>query len=711
MLKKSIYIFLIPLIGISLLSFTNKTNSEKSKDEMEKFKPLSYAEADKMADSVLALMTLDEKLKYIGGDKSFFIGGIERLGLNEVYMSDATAGVHIREKFQDVDLSPYQPEKSTAFPCPLSLAATWDSDLAYKFAEAIGEECRAGGIGVLLGPGMNIYRESQCGRNFEYFGEDPVLAGAMIYNFVKGVQSTGTVATLKHFVANNTDFYRRKSNSVVDERTLHEIYTYAFKCGIDAGAKAVMTSYNLLNGEWCGQSEYVIKDLLRKQLGYKWLVMTDWWSVYDGEKVVKSGQDLEMPGADALKNAGELLKEGKVKIEDIEAMVKSILRTYFAMQLNELKPEPEFYDKFPAHEMIALQTAREGIVLLKNDGGILPLKSDVNNILLTGNYAEKITAGGGSATVKGYNNKILVDELKKIFGENLDYIKEPTVDQIKSADIVLCNIGTDDSEGRDRPFALPDDQEKKVTECVNNNPNTIVIVSSGSGIRMTDWNDEAKAIIYAWYPGQIGNTALAEIISGKTNPSGKLPMTIEKEFKDSPGYGYIPIGEKLYTGWNGEGEKAHPVFDVNYKEGIFVGYRWYEHKKIEPLYPFGYGLSYTTFNYADLKVSPEKFNENNEVSVSFDIKNTGVVEGMETAQLYVQDMESSLPRPLKELKGFKKINLKPGESSTVEIKLSKKDFSFWNPATKDWFAEKGKFVIYVGSSSQDIKLKKEIELQ
>ena len=319
MLKKSIYIFLIPLIGISLLSFTNKTNSEKSKDDMEKFKPLSYAEADRMADSVLVLMTLDEKLKYIGGDKSFFIGGIERLSLNEVYMSDATAGVHIREKFQDVELTPYQPEKSTAFPCPLSLAATWDSELAYKFAEAIGEECRAGGIGVLLGPGMNIYRESQCGRNFEYFGEDPVLAGAMISNFVSGIQSTGTVATLKHFVANNTDFYRRKSNSVVDERTLHEIYTYAFKCGIDAGAKAVMTSYNLLNGEWCGQSEYAIKNLLRKQLGYKWLVMTDWWSVYDGEKVVKSGQDLEMPGADALKNAGELLKDGKIKIEDIDA--------------------------------------------------------------------------------------------------------------------------------------------------------------------------------------------------------------------------------------------------------------------------------------------------------------------------------------------------------------------------------------------------------
>jgi len=709
-MKTTIYRLLMLIFGISAFSFMLQPNHEQTKNKMGKFKPLSYAEADRIADSVLALMTLDEKLKYIGGDKSFFIRGIERLNLNEVYMSDATAGVHIRESFRDVDLSSYQLKKSTAFPCPLSLAATWDSELAYKFAEAIGEECRTGGIGVLLGPGMNIYRESQCGRNFEYFGEDPLLAGTMIYNFVEGVQSTGTVATLKHFVANNTDYYRRKSNSVVDERTLHEIYTYAFKCGIDAGAKAVMTSYNLLNGEWCGQSEYVISDLLRKELGYKWLVMTDWWSVYDGEKVVKSGQDLEMPGLEALKNAGELLKDGKIKIEDIDGMVKSILRTYFAMKLNELKPEPELYDRFPSHEMIALQTAREGIVLLKNESEILPIKSDVKNILLTGNYAEKIAEGGGSATVAGYDNRILLNELKKEFGEKLNYVKEPTIEQIKSADIVLCNIGTDDSEGRDRPFALPDEQEKKVTECVDNNSNTIVIVTSGSGIRMTDWNDKAKAIIYEWYPGQIGNTALAEIISGKTNPSGKLPMTIEKEFKDSPAYGYIPEGGQLYTGWNGAEEKAHPVYDVNYKEGVFVGYRWYEHKKIEPLYPFGYGLSYTTFEYSDLKISPEKFNENDEVTVSFNIKNTGNVEGMETAELYVQDVESSLPRPLKELKGFKKVNLKPGESKTVEIKLNKKAFSFWNPATKDWFAEKGKFIIHIGSSSQDIKLNKEIEL-
>jgi len=710
MLRKTFSLLVIPICILSFFISNNFLNNKSQKQMIEQFQPLSYEEADKKADSVLKIMTLDEKISLIGGDRSFFIKPIPRLNLSEVYMTDATQGVHIREKFRDVDLSDYQLEKSTAFPCPLLLSATWNTELSFKYAEAVGEECRAGGTGILLGPGMNIYRHSQCGRNFEYFGEDPFLASRMIENYVKGVQSTGTVATLKHFAANNTDYFRRKSNSIVDERTLHEIYLPAFKAGIDAGAFAVMTSYNLLNGEWCGESEYAINFLLRKQLGFKWLVMTDWWSVYDGEKLAKSGQDLEMPFAFALKEAHELIKVGKVKVANIDRMTKSILRTYFAMKLNDRKKEPQYIKKIDEHESVALHTAREGIVLLKNDDNILPLKKDVKNILLYGDYVEKLAVGGGAAFVEGYNNRLMLDELKKEFGDRINFVKNPTAEQIKSADIVLCNVGTDDSEGWDRSFELPESQEKKVLDCVNNNPNTIVIVTSGSGIRMTGWNDRAKAIIYAWYGGQTGNQALAEIISGKINPSGKLPITIEKEFKDSPGYGYVPAGEKLYTGWSNQLEKEHPVFDVNYKEGVFVGYRWYEDKKIEPLYNFGHGLSYTTFEYNDLKISKEKFSESEIVNVSFTIRNSGNISGRETTQLYIQDVESSVPRPLKELKGFKKIELNPGESKTVELKLSKKDFSFWNPEITNWFAEKGKFIIHIGSSSKDISLNKEIEL-
>ena len=701
---------------ISFLPFTflvigcNKTETKLPDPVKTTFTPLSYEQAGQKADSVWKLMTLDEKIALVGGDRDFFIRPLPGLNLREVYMADATQGVHIRDKFRDVDLSEYKLDKSTAFPCPLLLAATWNPALSYRYAEAIGEECRAGGIGILLGPGINTYRHSQCGRNFEYFGEDPMLKSRLVAEYVKGLQSTGTVATLKHFVANNTDYFRRKSNSVVDQRTLHEIYLPAFQAGIDAGARAVMTSYNLLNGEWCGQSKTVINDILRGQLGFKWLVMTDWWSVDDGEKLAASGQDLEMPMAIALKNAHQLINEGKVRVDDIDRMAKSILRTYFSMKLDQRKKEPAYYNNFADHEITALQTAREGIVLLKNENNILPLGNNAESILLTGDFVEEIAGGGGAAAVEGYNQRQMLTELKNEFGERISYVRDPDPAEIKSAAAVLCNIGTRDSEGWDQPFELPADQEKKVTDCVNNNANTVVIVTSGRGVRMTGWSEKARAILYAWYGGQVGNQALAEIISGKTNPSGKLPITIEKDFKDSPGFGYLPDDEKLYTGWNGEGEKTHPVYDVIYKEGIFAGYRWYEHKNIAPLYPFGHGLSYTAFDYSDLQVDKYKFNQADTVTVTFTVRNSGKVKGQEIAQLYIQDAESSVPRPVKELKGFMKVLLDPGQDAAVSIKLNKKDFSFWNPQTKNWFAEKGKFIILVGSSSADIRLKQEIEL-
>ena len=660
------------------------------------FQPLTFEQADKKADAVVASMTLEEKISMIGGDRSFFIRAIPRLHLREVFMSDATQGVHIQEGLKGDDLSKTRLERSTAFPCPLLLAATWNPGLSFEYARAIGEECRAGNIDILLGPGMNQYRQSQCGRNFEYFGEDPYLRARMIEQYVAGVQSTGTIATLKHFAANNTDYFRRRSNSIVDERTLHEIYLPGFKAGIDAGAKAVMTSYNQLNGEWCGQNTFVIDTILRRELGFQWLVMTDWSSVYDGEKLIKSGQELEMPSAFALKNVQDLLREGKVEEKNITNMVKSIVRTYFAMKFDEQDVphhEPARYDE---HEAVALQTAREGIVLLRNEGGILPLKVNVKTILLTGDFVKKLAMGGGSARVKGYNIHLMLDELQAALGDRLHYSKDPGIEEIQTADVVLCNIGTEDSEGSDRPFELPEAQEALVQKCVNNNSNTVVIVTSGSGVRMTGWNEKAKAILYAWYAGQIGNKALAEIITGKVNPSGRLPITIEREFKDSPGYGYIPEGETVYTGWNDRHESTHPVFNIQYTEGIFSGYRWYDKKNIAPLYPFGFGLSYTTFEYENLAVSQERFREEDTVHVSVTVKNTGNVQGTETVQLYVQDVECSVPRPVKELKGFKKVSLMPGESRTVELLLQKKDFSFWDTNTKDWKAEKGVFVLSGG---------------
>jgi beta-glucosidase len=357
-----------------------------------------------------------------------------------------------------------------------------------------------------------------------------------------------------------------------------------------------------------------------------------------------------------------------------------------------------------------LQTAREGIVLLKNRDHILPLQKDKKKILVTGDYVEKNAIGGGSAFVKGYNNRLMLDELIKEFGDRITYLNNPNPAQIQSADVVLCNIGTEDNEGWDRSFELPENQEKKVIDCVHNNPNTIVIVTSGSGIRMTDWDSKAKAILYAWYGGQIGNKALVEILSGKTNPSGKLPFTIEREFKDSPGFGYLPHGESLYEGWNEKEERAHPIYDVPYSEGIFTGYRWYEKKNIEPLYPFGFGLSYTSFEYSGLSVGTDSFQSQGKVKVNFTLKNTVNKRGLETVQVYVQDTECSIPRQLQELKGFTKVDLEPGQSTNVLIELTTKDFSFWDPETKDWFFEKGEFIINVGSSSKEIKKQEKIIL-
>lgn len=697
------------LLVISVILFSCTSERVERMEKVTFSPPVSYENAKKWADSIVNLMTIEEKISYISGIDNFYTKDIPRLNISRVFMSDATQGLHLRDSMGGIKYERAL-EKSTAFPSPILLASTWNRELAYNYAKSVGEECRAGGIPVLLGPGMNIYRISQCGRNFEYFGEDPYLAGQMIQNYVIGLQNTGTIATLKHFACNNTDFYRRKSNSVVDERTLHEIYFPAFEAGINAGAMAVMTSYNLVNGEWAGQSNYLINEKLRGDLGFKWLVMTDWWSVYDGKKVIESGQDLEMPNNVALKDALNLVKEGKVNEADVNRMVSSILATFYSMNAFERQKENQYVDLFSEHEQVALNTAKEGIVLLKNTG-VLPLGNlSGKKILVTGYYVEELAMGGGSATVDGFNNIVLLEALKKEFGDNVVYIKDPTTEEIKNTDFVLFSGGTSDSEGWDRPFDIPSEQEEKIKMCIENNQNTIVVFNTGSGLNMTNIADKAAAIIYAWYPGQIGNVALAEILSGKVNPSGKLPVTIEKKFEDSPGFGYIPEGEQFYIGWNGEGEKAHPVYDVVYNEGIFVGYRWYENKKIEPLYPFGYGLSYTDFEYSDLKLSSDNINVNDTLEITFTLKNTGKRAGSEIAQIYVSDQESSLPRPIKELKGFEKVFLNAGEKKQVTVRLSKKDFSFWSPDKKDWYAEPGKFNILIGSSSADIRLESNIEL-
>jgi beta-glucosidase len=703
----TLFVFVILLSGCQS-SFDNEFEKETPFNPFQP--PVPHETALAKADSIIKLMTLEEKIEMIGGHNIFFTKGYEKYGIPSIRFSDATQGISL------VDFKDHL-EKSVAFPAPLALTSTWNTELASLYAKSVGEECRAGGIAVLLGPGMNMYRISQCGRNFEYFGEDPFLTARMIENYVVALQNTGVIATLKHFVANNSDFRRRTSNSIVSERALHEIYMTAFEAGINAGAMAVMTSYNQVNGEYAAHSQYVINKLLRNDLGFKWLVMSDWLSIWDAEKVLKSGLDLDMPGEteDGVyheddhekylrREAPKLIKEGKVSEKDVDRMVKNILTTIFAMDAQEFTvKETSYLESYDKHTEVAIETAREGIVLLKNDNQTLPFYPNKDDmILVTGEFVNHLACGGGAAFVDGFEEITLLDALKAQFGENVKHIEFPTDEEIANASIVICSIGTYDSEGWDCSFDLHEEINSGISKIAKLNTKTVVVVYTGGGKNLSPWNAEVAAILYCWYPGQAGNKALAEIIAGVTNPSGKLPITIEYDFKDSPGYPYLPVGEHLYTGWELDFDMDHPVHDVNYNEGIFTGYRWYEHKNIKPLYAFGYGLSYSTFEYSNLMTNAENYEMGEEVLVKIDITNTSDIDGKEIVQLYVKDLVATVERPPKELKDFQKIYLKAGEKKTVCFTLKQRDFAYWDESSSSWKVEAGKFVLLVGASSDQI---------
>lgn len=666
---------------------------------------MSCEEADRRADELLRQMTLEEKISMTHGYSRFFFNGIERLGIPYIYLSDATQGVNMRHNLPDPTMV-RQLERSTAYPAPILLAATFDPALAYRYARGIGEEARAGGVEVMLGPGLNIYRNAQCGRNFEYFGEDPCLTSQMVSLYVKGMQSTGTAACLKHFVANNTEFYRRRSNSLVGERALNEIYMPGFKAGIEADAACVMTSYNRVNGEWAGQSAYVIDSLLRRQLGFRGVVMTDWNSVYDLEKVVKSGQNVVMPGDWPYydKQIPDLIREGKLSESDIERMIRPLLATCIRFGLYDRKGtekyKPEWLRRMPMHQADAYAIASEGIVMLKNDG-LLPLDKQVNRtILVTGRFLDEIPRGRGAAAVKGYDNVSLRQALASVFGRTVEFVDKPTDEQLKDADVVLVSTGTVDAEAVERPFALPSAEEKSVRRAVALNPRTVVLVNSGSGVRMTDWAGKAAAVIYGWYPGQNGFGAVARILAGEINPSGKLPMTIEKEFSESPACDVVPRMGRLYDKCSNE--HLIQLYDVAYKEGVLVGYRWYDTKGIEPLFPFGFGLSYTRFELGNPKLSAKKCRKDGTVTLTVTLKNTGDRDGAEVVQLYVGERSPRVIRPVKELRDFRKVRLAAGQSRVITFEVPYRAFAYWSDTEHGWKVDPGRFDLMVGTSSRDI---------
>ncbi len=670
------------------------------------------ASAAARASDVINRLTFDEKLTLTGGWNSMHFPGVPRLGLSPVYFSDASQGIHVKNLCIKVG-------KSTSFPCELALAATWDPELAYTYAKSIGDECQAWGINVLLGPGLNMYRNSEGGRNFEYMGEDPFLTSAMTVQYVKGLQSTGTIATIKHFLGNEQEFARHIVDVKIAERALRKIYLRPFEECIKKGnALAVMTGNNQVNGFPGAADTPLSGDVLRKEYDFKGIIMSDWAnSMFWKDQLnleLKSGHSLLMADnkifANYIQNEVKQHSERKSAIEkELGQMVFYNLFSFFKSGVYD-RPyrNPALVAQIDYHEKVALKAAEEAITLLKNSNKILPVEpARVKKIVVVGtDEALHVYSGKGSGMVEGYNQVDYLTGLKNIYGNKIIHDSAISDEEIRSADVVLYFINKKASEGSDIDFNLPDVSEN-VNKYAALNKNLVVIFSGGNGFAMP-WLDKAQGFIFAYLLGQKSGTAMANVISGKVNPSGKLPFTIEKEFRDNPPYDYNKMSDGKYY-WGGGKNNSRQIRDkfgdveIPYNEGVYIGYRWYDKKKIAPRFPFGYGLSYTTFSYSDIKSSSAIIKNDHPITITFTIKNTGKENGAEIAQLYIHEINHTIDRPVKELKGFKRIFLKAGESKTVSIPVDAHDLAFWSEQDHQWKVNPGKYLIEAGSSSKDIR--------
>jgi beta-glucosidase len=815
----------------------------------------SPAEIERRVEVLLKQMTIEEKIDLLGGVDGFFIRGIPRLKVPRMKMADGPIGVR--------NFGP-----ATAMAGGIALTATWNPSLAERVGTEIGRDARAKGVHFLLGPGVNIYRAPMNGRNFEYFGEDPLLASRIAVGYIKGVQSQGVSATVKHFMGNNSEFDRHNTDSIIDERTMREIYLPTFEAAVrEAHVGAIMNSYNLTNGEHMTQHGYLNTDVAKHEWGFDGVMMSDWVATYDGVAAANGGLDLEMPWGAYLNRQNLLpaIEQGKVSVATIDDKVRRILRT--AVRFGWLDRDQTDLD-IPRYNQqgrqMALEAAREGLVLLKNEGNLLPLnKGKLKSIAIIGPDAyPAVPVGGGSAGVGPFKATSFLEGLSDYLGaavrvhyargvpslsemaeatnfniaatggpaglraeyfNNMDLQGQPVVtrteqhvnfgtgsrasfpdgtlasrwtgyytpqspgpqdifvestgedggayrlyvddkvvfdnwttnvelagtaslslgstphkvvleqrgrsgwlgaklklgivphasivsDEAKrlaaKADAVVVAVGFDpetESEGADRTYHLPVGQDELIQQMAAANKNTIVVVTSGGGVDASAWVERVPSLIEAWYPGQEGGRALAETLFGDVNPSGRLPVTFERRWEDNPAHdSYYPA----------PGTKR-----VVYKEGIFVGYRGYEKNGTKPLFPFGHGLSYTTFKYGNLNIKPVNNRAAGEATasgpryeVSFDVKNTGDREGADVAQVYVGDTHARVPRPLKELKGFVKVNLRPGETRRVSVMLDERSLSYYDADAKRWHAEPGNFDVLVGRSSEQIELRGKLTL-
>ena len=662
---------------------------------------ITQSDKDRAA-KLVKQMTLNEKISLISGAiDGFHTAPIARLGIPAVRMCDGPQGVRNNTK-------------STLYPSGIAAAASWDRQAVNGMGQGIGMDARARGVGIMLGPGVNIYRLALNGRNFEYYGEDPFLGGETAVSYVTGMQSKGVISTIKHFALNNSEFDRHNLSSNADERTINEIYFPVFRAAVEKGhVGAVMTSYNMLNGTHAAENPWLIKENLRKW-GFDGMVMSDWGSTYSSLGCVNSGLDLEMPRGyvmnyDMLK---PLLDNGVISESQIDEKVQHILQTLSAFGLLDKDPkDASISEDNPASNDFAYNLALEAPVLLKNNG-VLPLKpSKKNNIVIMGSNADVVPCGGGSGEVtpvdgrgitliqgmtalgKTYSSKLLLND-----GSKNSYNTPDNVKAIESASAVIIACGFDTStegEGWDRTYSLPKGQDEMIEFAASNNKNVIVLIFSGGEADMSKWSDKVAAIMMVWYPGQTGGNALAALLSGKVAPSGKLPITIWGSLENNPTY------NNYHPSFPAGNEKKYAKYPfAEYKEGIFVGYRGVEHFGLKPLYPFGYGLSYTSFEYSGLSVVPS----GDGYDVTFTVKNTGKVDGKEVAEVYVAPVNPKVLRPAKELKGYEKVAIAKGKSSTVTVHLPHSAFAYYSTPIHDWKVDSGEYQILVGASSGDIKV-------
>ena len=789
-------------------------------------------EAKRRAAELVSKMTLEEKLDYIGGYNRFYIRAIERLGIPEIRMADGPQGVRNNTK-------------STMFASGIAVAATWNKDAVHDMGVGLGQDCRARGVHILLGPGVNIYRSPLCGRNFEYFGEDPHLAAQTAVQYIKGVQSQGVMACIKHYALNNQEWDRHHVSSDVDERTMHEIYLPAFRAAVEeAKVGSLMASYNMINNVHATENTYLNIDVLRKMWGFEGILMSDWTATYSAINAANGGLDLEMPAGRVMnqKHLAEPIANGVVDVRTIDTKVQNILQTLISFGFfDRPQKDDNIGERNPFSDNASLELARNGIVMLKNDG-ILPLKG--GNVAVTGLQSKTIPTGGGSGWVNPFETcsvteglsqieafqTIEMDDLttysleKKFYTssnlrtpglkaeffntkncsgdvvwsytakyirhnwkggapkggvvkrdgfsarwsgvfysdkdeeinltlsgddgyrmfindeevisdwrnhavtkrsylfkakakrkydirieyfdnsadasvafhmENVNYINQ-NAKTLKSANAVVVCVGFNASterENHDRTFELPYEQSKFINDIAAINPNVIVVVNAGGGFEMESWLNSAKAVLLAWYPGQKGGQAVAEIISGKLSPSGHLPISIERKLEDNPTWG------NYYHNLDVDTRKS-PYKRVNYKEGLFLGYRGYDRKEVKPLFPFGFGLSYTTFKYDNLNITPSAEG----YLVEFDVTNTGDMDGAEVAQVYVGYNDKTVPHPVKELKGYDKVVIKKGATHHFAISLPYKDLAYYDIFSHNWADASKDVTIYIGSSSTDIHL-------